>query len=345
MSRLRLVALPVVVLLLCGGGLAWAAFSATSDNPTTIRAVADFIAPDASAATLAKTAGTTGDGVGTAGFLRQGGTFRVYAKVTDSGNPASGTGPGTVTADLSTLWASQTAVALDPLPVAVTVDAQTYTHRSAALTLPNPTAASASRAFSLRLTDLDGNTRTRSAIATVAIDNTAPTPVGVQTANRTGGAARTIEADDTITYTFSEMVDPASLSLGWDGRAARNVRVTLTNNDAAAGGNDAFRVLEETGTARVRLGGVSLARNDYVTANVTMGTAAAWSTMTVSGAVVTIRLGAAPATGISRAANTAGTMQWQPSLAAGEEPTDRAGNVLPNATAIVNEPGTADTEF
>jgi hypothetical protein len=263
-TRLAVVILAVLAL---GGGVAYAAFSARSENPTTIRAADDFFAPNASAVALGKTAGTTGDGIGTAGFLRQGGTFRVYANVTDTGNPASGTAPGTVRADLSTFWPASTSVALDPLPTAVTVDGQSYTHRSAALVLPNPTAASASRAVSLTLTDVAGNTRSRPGIATVAIDNTAPIATDVATANRTGGITRQPEAGDTITFTYAEPIDPTSLSAGWDGRSALNARVAFINNDPAAGGNDSFTVLEQTGTARVRVGSVSLGRTDYVTAN------------------------------------------------------------------------------
>src|SRR5437867_3571885 len=92
----------VIGLLLGGGtGTTWAKFSATSSNSSdTFAAAADWVAPTVTATVIGKTVG------GTPGYIHQGGTYYVYANVTDSGNPASGV--STVTANVSSITTGQT---------------------------------------------------------------------------------------------------------------------------------------------------------------------------------------------------------------------------------------------
>src|SRR5918911_3992635 len=81
-------------------GVSAAEFVASSANPlNSIGSAADWTAPTVTASTIATTA--SGAPIGAGGAVKQGGTYRVYANVTDSGNPASGV--SSVTAGLSSL--------------------------------------------------------------------------------------------------------------------------------------------------------------------------------------------------------------------------------------------------
>src|SRR5437667_12786128 len=66
--------------------------------------VADWVEPTTSSSVVGKTAG------GTVGFIKQGGTYYVYANVTDGGNPPSGV--QTVTAKVRSLTTVSTSVAM-----------------------------------------------------------------------------------------------------------------------------------------------------------------------------------------------------------------------------------------
>ncbi len=50
----------------------------------------------------------------------------------------------------------------------------------------------------------------------VTLDNTVPTASDIQTANN-GSIVGRAETGDTITYTFSEAMDPSSILSGWTG--------------------------------------------------------------------------------------------------------------------------------
>ncbi len=68
-----------------GGAATFALFGATTSNGTNnLSAAADWTAPSVSAAAIQKSQG------GVAGYVKQAGTFHVFANVADSGNPASG---------------------------------------------------------------------------------------------------------------------------------------------------------------------------------------------------------------------------------------------------------------
>ena len=49
------------------------------------------------------------------------------------------------------------------------------------------------------------------------MDNTAPTATDVQTTNVGGGTNGKAETGDTITFTYSETLDPYSILAGWNG--------------------------------------------------------------------------------------------------------------------------------
>jgi hypothetical protein len=273
----------------------------------------DTQAPTVTAAAIAKTQG------GTAGFIKQGGTYYVYANVTDGGS-----GVANVTANVSTVTAGQSAVALSS--GSFTAGGVTYNRRSAQLTANNPLAAGA-KAFSITAVDTAGNSGTQGGYS-VTVDNTAPAASDVETTNVGGGTTGTAETGDTITFTYSETMDPESILSNWTGAATT---VTLRLIDGGAG-NDSVQIWNAANTAQLPIGSVDLGATGHVTASVTFTS----STMTQSGADITITLGT-PSGATTRAA--AGRMSWTPSVTA----TDRAANGC--STTPVNESGGNDRNF
>jgi len=261
--------------------------------------------------------------------VRPGGTYRVYANVTDSGNPPSGT--ASVTANIAALTTGQTAHAL--AASATTVGGLTYTYRSpAALTVGTGVTAGA-KTYSLTAADAAANSGTQTGY-TVTVDATAPTPTDVQAVNKAGGVAGQAEIGDTLTYTFSEGMEPYSLLAGWTG-AATSVVVRLNN----VGSSDTVTIFNAANSAQLPFGSVDLKRN-YTSANVTFGATGTPSTMTRSGANITFVLGTASGAVLTQTATNG--MVWTPATDA-TRPTDPAGNL--SGTAQVTESGTADREF
>lgn len=275
----------------------------------------DTQAPVVSGSVIAKSQG------GTTGFVKQGGTYYVYANV---GDGAAGSGVATVTTNVSSVTAGQTAVAL--ASGSFSAGGTTYNYRSAQLTASNPLAAGA-KAYTITAADNAGNSGTQGGF-TVTVDNTAPTGTDVQTTNVAGGTTGQAQTGDTITYTFSETIDPESILAGWTGGGTA---VTLRLVDGGAG-NDTVQIWNAANTAQLPLGSVNLARTTHTTATVNFTN----STMTQSGASITITLGT-PSGATTRA--TAARMVWTPSATA----TDRAANAC--STTAVNESGGNDRNF
>lgn len=301
-------------------GVVWALYTddATSDGNELV-AAADWVAPSASASVVGKSQG------GVPGYIRQGGTYMVYANVADSGAPASGI--SSVTANASTITTGQSAATLSS--GSFSIGGVAYSHRSGTLTA-NGTLAAGTFSYSLASKDLAGNSRTQSGY-TVIVDNTAPTAADIQTANKAGGIAGRAELGDSVTYTFSEPIDPHSILANWTG-AATNVVVRISNVTG-----DPLTVYNAANTTQLPLGSVALGRNDYVSANATFGASGTASTMALSGNAITITLGTASA-GPTTAAST-GSMIWTPAASA----YDRAGNA--GTTTARTETGSADREF
>jgi hypothetical protein len=162
----------LVSVLLAGAALASAAlipfvlsgasFSGASASSSGQESAAiDFVKPAIAAAVLAKT--SSGTPAGNTAAVHQGGTYRLYASVSDYGGLAS------VTADVSSLTTGQTAVAMTA--GSYTVGGTTYDYRSAELTA-DASLAAGTKSWSVRATDTSSNVRTSSYSATV--DNTAP---------------------------------------------------------------------------------------------------------------------------------------------------------------------------
>jgi hypothetical protein len=291
-AALALAALAACALL---AGLSSASFTDTTENPQTVGAVADFLAPTAGASAIV---GATG---GQVGYVTTGGTYYVYANVSDAGNPASGI--ASVKADVSSITGKQTAV---PLAAgSYTAGGVSYEYRSAAL---EATSGSGSKSYSLALADSAGNSRSQSFNATV----TAPFKgSGFETANVAKGTQGKAEKGDIVTFTFNNAPNPASIVSGWDGTGTRSVTVSITDNASADG-------LSVSGAT---IGSVVL------NGNFTEGTTSfAGSTMSLSGSTVTIVLGTIAGNAITD------TNKIQPVWTPSGSNTDLAGSACSTAT-------------
>jgi len=301
-------------------GVTHAAFSGgTANAANSITAAPDFRPPVVSPLAIAKTSG------GAAGYLAPGGIYRVYAKVTESGNPPSGV--ASVTANLSAITAGQTAVQVSP--GSFTVDGVTYNYRSGLLNA-DAGLASGSQPFTVTATDAAANSATAS--GSVVIDATRPFAADVQAANSGGGPIRNVGPGDSFTLTYSEPIEPGSLLSGWTG-ATTTVNVRLKNGGAGNDG-DRLEIWNAAQSAQVQLGSIALGRHDYLNGQ------PVWffpGTMTMSGSTITIVIGgtvSAPDTATGSA-----TMVWDPSTAA----IDLAGNAL--LGNLATESGPLDSDF
>jgi hypothetical protein len=327
-------ALAAAALIVSVGSTA-AAFRSPTDNPgNSVTAAPDFRAPVVAPSAIGKTQG------GSTGFVKKGGTYFVYANVTDSGNPASGTAG--VTANLSSLTAGASAVPLSPGPFSA--GGQSYNYRSAQQTA-DLTLAGGGVSYSIATVDKAANSASTNWPATV--DNTAPFASDLQATNTSGGTAGKAEQGDTVTLTYSEPIEPESIISGWNG-SPTNVVVRVTTGIALLGGllgqTEGLQVFDATNTTALPLGTVDL-KQPYVAktlallnGTMTFGASGVPSTMSISGGVVTIVLGT-HAGNNALTVTTPGTMAWGPATT----PYDRAANAVAGATA--NESGAADVEF
>lgn len=267
-------------------GLSAASFTDSVQNPQTVTADTDFLAPLAEASVIAKTQG----GVG--GYVRAGGTYYVYADVSDPGNPS--TGIASVKANVSAITSGQTATSLSA--GSYSVDGVSYGYRSAQLTASS-SLTSGTKSYSLALTDGDGNARSQN--FSVSADNVALAGADFETANSSGGTGGRAEKGDTVTFTFNEAVDPNSVVSGWNGSGTKSVTVSIADTSS----NDTLTLSGAT-VGSVRLQG------DYTNSGKTTTFTA--SSLTVSGASVKVVLGT-DASGTARTETTKNAPEWTPS--------------------------------
>ena len=155
-TRRRLVALAAALLTLLSAGAAWAVFSTTTSSPqSSFSANADMRAP-----VVVRAVGARSDGNGTAGDVRQGTGYYIYAQVTDAGSPSSGI--ASVTTDTSTFDTGVTAAALSSAGGPWTVNALSYNYRTAVLTANTPITTGSTPAYTISAAD----TATNSVLAT-----------------------------------------------------------------------------------------------------------------------------------------------------------------------------------
>ncbi|MEK6252321.1 MAG: hypothetical protein AABM43_10330 [Actinomycetota bacterium] len=283
---------------------------------TTPTATVDNTAPSVASSAIAK---STGTGLYLSGKIKQGGTYYIYANVTDT----AGSGVDRVTANVNNITTGQTAVTLNS--GSFSVNGTSYNYRSAAVTANATLTNGASLSYTVTGTDNAVNSSGPS--FNVTVDNTVPTAnttTKVAATNKTGGTASKPEVGDTIVYTYSEQIDPESILAGWTG-ASTNVTVRMNNNTACPGSantNDNVTIFNTANTTQANIGCIDLLNTTFVTANVTFGQTGSTtlSTMVQSGNAITVTLGSTTGT----TATVAGTrnMIWWPSASA----FDAAGN-------------------
>jgi hypothetical protein len=183
--------------------------------------------------------------------------------------------------------------------------------------------------FRAQATDTVGHTSTSATIASRTLDSTAPTATNIQAVNGGTGTAKTLDAGDVITFSFSEPMAPASIFAGWSG-ASTAVNVRVTDGGVSP---DTLAIYDTANTTKLNLGDVALKANRTGT-----GGARFAATMTMSGSTVTVTVGAR-ISGTSTSSSSTTPMVWTPSTAA----TDLAGN--PMSATAVTETGTADVDF
>lgn len=326
MRRLGLLGFVGTLLVVClaGGGRSSSTSAVLTDQETIMSgafvSAACFAddpgAPTVDASIVAKTTPYYG------GFIREGSAYYVYAAVTDTGG-----GIDRVTADVRNLTAGQLLVIMTS--GAYTVGGVSYGWRSGSLTAATPLAEGP---YAYSVTAADSASQCQTAGSSVTIDHTAPYGTDVQPINNgPGGGVGRPEPGDDIVYTFSEQIEPESVLSGWTG-ASTNVVVRITNS----GTNDILTVWDSTNTTQLPFGSVALG-GEYVTADTTFGASGTASTMSQSGASITVRLGTLAGSTVKNNANATAT--WTPVAT----PTDIAGNA--STTPTVNEGGAADRNF
>jgi hypothetical protein len=287
------------------GGTHGAFAGQTSEGANIITAMPDFRGPTITRVAIGKTTG------GATAFLKPSATYRIYADVTDVGTPPSGT--ASVIADVSTVTAGQTAVALTS--GSYSAGGQTYNYRSAVLTAG--ALANGPKNFSVVATDVAANTSNMN--GNVTIDNVAPAPTNI---SASGGIAGRPEVGDVLTLTTNDTLDTFSLLANWTG-SATTVQVRFVSQ----GGGDRLQIWDSAGTTQIPFGTINLNRNDFTTSTLAFN----GSTMTQNNAVITITLGA-PIVGTVTTVGAGANMAWTPVATA----TDRAGNAM--STTAFNEP-------
>jgi hypothetical protein len=197
--------------------------------------------------------------------------------------------------------------------------------------------------FRAVLTDLAGTSTVSAVVSTRRVDNRAVRGVDVQTANG-GATAGRLDAGDTMTFTYSTQMNPASIASGWNG-SATPVTLRLRDGNILSLGTTGDTVDVLRSNSPVNLGSVNL-RGDYIKNNKTSTFNATMtaSTATVNGlpvTVVQITVGTLAGGGALRTAATTGAaaMVWSPSASA----TDLGG--VASSNAPVTEAGALDREY
>lgn len=281
---LSLVALAACVLAV---GFSAASFTDSKQNPQTVSAIADWTAPSAEASVIAPTSG------GTPGYLKSAKpTYYVYAKVSDSGNPASGV--SSVEANVSSLTSGQTAVTLTA--GSYSVGGVSYNYRSAALT--GGTLSAGSKAYSLALADKAGNTGSAEFSVTVLGGFAASS---FATTNVSGGNEGKPEKGDTAVFTYNSAPLPSSMVSGWSGASPVSVTATITQSSS----NDTLSVTSAS------LGTVEL-KGNYVSKTVSFTS----SSLTLEGNSIVLTLGTPSSSNSIEDDNGNRAPIWKPSASA-----------------------------
>jgi spore coat-associated protein N len=258
-------------------------FTDASQNTVSASAVADWVAPTAEASVIGKSQG------GAAGYIKKGGTYYVYARVMDAGNPASGV--ASVKADVHSITSGQTSVSL--VAGSYEVDGASYNYRSTQLTAGG-SLGSGSKSYALDLTDKAGNEDEGS----FAVMVLAPfSGSGFDTANVSGGTEGKAEKGDSVSFEFNNAPEANTIVSGWTGSGTKSVTVSIVSSSS----NDLLSVSGAT------IGSVELKGDFTESSSVTFS----GSSMSLSGSTVTIVFGTSSGTAKTNTAKSKPV--WAPS--------------------------------
>ncbi|HYN99437.1 MAG TPA: Ig-like domain-containing protein, partial [Actinomycetota bacterium] len=279
------------------------------------------------------------------GSIKNSGRYFVYANIVETGG-----GVAAETANVSAISSGGSALTLTP--GLYSANGIPYNYRSAvqtALATPGTTYSI------LSTTDIAGNTQPQSGHS-VILDNSAPSATNAQTANN-GSTVGKAEAGDTITFSFSERIDPYSILSGWDGTAGTGaVVVRLVDGGCTLSlltlicADDQLAFYNSANSVQLGLGVVNLNDADYngsclalcKLGDVLFGATGTPSTMVQSGNSIVVTLGSmtSPGSGNATVGGNSGTMNWDPPTS----PYDAAGNAL-TGTAVNEVTPPSDKEF
>jgi phosphodiesterase/alkaline phosphatase D-like protein len=164
-------------------------------------------------------------------------------------------------------------------------------------------------AYELRAlaTDNAGNTTAATNTPlTINVLNAPPQAQKVQTTNVNGGVAGRIDSGDSVTFTYSEQIDPTSILPGWNG-SSTPVRVQIANNSS----NDRLTIWNSTGKSQLPITNPLTLGGNYVSNTVTFNAA-----MVQSGGSITITLGTRINGSVAGGVVRGGTLTWTPDSSA-----------------------------
>ena len=244
----------------------------------------DNTAPSVSASVIAPSAGSS-----LPGFIAQGGSYFVYATITDGV-----AGVSSATANVSTISAGQTAVALTTTGGPWTVGGTSYTYRSA-LQTADAVLAAGSKSYTVSATD--NATNSASASFSVTVDNTGPTVSASVIAPSTGSATPGFVKKSGTYYVYANATDAsagvsavsANVSTVSAGQTA--AAMTTTGGPWTIGGvsyawRSAVLTADATLTAGAKSYTVSATDNANTTATATFSVTADITVPVVSGATI-----------------------------------------------------------
>jgi hypothetical protein len=161
--RALIIGTAVLAAMAAGTGIVYAAFvGSTTNSGNVFSAAADWVAPTVDRTVIARTTGEA------PGYIKASDTFYVYANVTDTGNPASGT--SAVTTNIGNLLSTGGSnVSLSS--GSFSVGGNSYNYRTASQTASSSFTDGA-KSYTITTTDSATNSGTTS--YSVIVDNTAP---------------------------------------------------------------------------------------------------------------------------------------------------------------------------
>jgi hypothetical protein len=307
--------------------------------------IVDKTGPAVGAQTIVKTEGLPN---GADGFVRQGGTYYIYADVTDATS-----GVNTVTASIGNV-STATSATLSPCTTNCTIAGTDYNYVSAQQTAKN-TLTEGNKAYTITATDQATNVTAVN--KNVVGDNTRPKISSIATVN---GGAPAIDGrpgeTDTITFGYDSSIDATSFvsTFPFLLSPAEPVEVKITQGGGAFT-NDTIQILSANGATVLPFGTIDLgAAGAYVTggAGTTLvfgGTGAANdSTIVVTAGgdkaykVTLGSLNAGLSTGTPATTSGNTTATWAPG--ASNPAFDYAGNLL-DLTTTPSVSNTAQKQF